>query len=406
MPVTLISSAAELPSGPSAGLFVLVQEEPVDCAVAVAELLDSNPPLSPAQAADVLTARAGGRHPAERALDPARYREAALDLAREQAAEALARVPSRARGVAPERLAKAAAAVGAAEEAIVDARAVLGERPELPAEAAQAALDADEAVVRAQQRRALHVERSSSLLMAANALGILIIAGRIRTTALDPIFVLVAVFPVTALVHLVANLGWSTWQARSAARRRAAALRSTGMATMTGLVARHARLTAWTERADALANAEASLVQARRRWAALTGASGGPASVAALMRVKAEADRRAAAVVELENQPVEPVPGVDPERPLVILVNGAAGDPLDDQTRSLLRLLDEEDPSAPVVLVTACAGAAEWAEARSENPGGQVVDIRQRVLASLDRLRARAAGFGDHGPPSSLAAEG
>lgn len=452
MSVTLLSSPAELPADPRPGLFVLVQDDPAEGAGTIAELLHSGPPCTPAEATarlnqpDAETPVAALAEDADEASARAAQREAALDQAREKAAEALARVPTRARTVGIERLHSAAAAIHAAEEDTRDARTVLGERPELPADAAQAAIAAEEAVNRAHQRRTMGIDRSCTLLLGANAVGVLIVAGRMRTPAVEPLFVLVAAIPLTALLHLMATFASNTWQARSAAQSRREALRSTGMATMTGLTARNARLKAWTARADTLAAAEASLAQARRRWAALTGASAGPAQINALMRTVTEAHRTASALAELEAQMAETDPGLDPDRapapdtepdrelvpglqpdpqgapdgepvpglappldrlrPIVVLMEGAADQPLDDEIRILLEGWDEEGLSCPLVMVTACSEVGAWARARTAGVGTNVVDLRERVLASLDRLRARTTSFGDPSPPESIAADG
>lgn len=472
MSVTLLSSPADLPHEPSPGLFVLVKDEPADGAATLAEVLGSGPPCTLAEAAGRLsaieaetTAReavvAAAHDPqppidamAEertRALEQMAAREEALEQAREEAAEALARVPTRARGVAAERLRSAAASIVVAEEAIVQARTVLGERPVLPPDAAQAALAAEEAVTRAHQQRVGGIDRSCALLLAANAVGLLIVAGRVWTPAIEPIFVLVAALPLTALFHLVATFASNTWQARTAVQLRTVALRETGMATMTGLTARNARVKAWTARADALAAAEASLVQAHRRWAALTGTSAGSAQVAALLRTVADAERAGARLADLEGQATEAVPGLEPDReavpgeephgepvpglepdpdavphgqpdrevvpglvpgrdsapPLIVLLDGPAEGPLDDETRVLLEGWDERGIPCPLVVVTACSEVGAWADSRTVGVGGaQVVDLRERVVASLDRLRARAATFGDSRPPSPMAADG
>lgn len=454
MSVTLLSSPADLPEDPSPGLFVLVQDPPADAAGALSEILSCGPPCTPAEAADrlrtghtaVLEETAVGDTTGQKdsitdqasqarredAEERARVaaRETVLEQAREAAAEAAARVPARARGVAIERLEGVAVAVRAAEEAVVDARTLLGERPELPPEAARAALAAEEAVIRAHQQRAIGIDRSSTLLLGANAVGILIVAGRVRTPAIDPLVVLVAAFPLTALLHLLVTFGSHTWQARTAAQVRTQALRETGMATMTGLAARNGRVKAWTARADALAAAESSLAQARRRWTTVAGASADPAHIAALLRTVAQADRAAAALAGLESQTVEvevvpglvpdpdPVPdaGPDPDAgpglrigtgttpPMVVLIEGPADLVLEDDIRLLLEGWDDEGAPCPVVVVTACSELAAWAETRAVGVGAEVVDLHERVMASLERLRARAATFGD--PPGSVAADG
>ncbi len=475
MSVTLLSSPADLPEDPSAGLFVLLQDPPAEAALAIAEILGSGPPCTPAEAAERLNSdepdiheeapvedTAGqqeavpqeGGEDATETLAWMAAREVVLDQAREAAAEAMARVPARARGVGAERLQNVAAAVRAAEEAVLDARTLLGERPELPADAAQAAMAAEEAVIRAHQQRAIGIDRSSTLLLGANALGILIVAGRLRTPAVEPIFVLVAAFPLTALLHLLVTFASHTWQARAAAQMRAQALRETGMATMTGLIARSGRVKAWTARADAVAAAEASLAHARRRWTALGGASTDATHIAALLRTVSEAERTAAALAELENQSAEaqvvpglepdpgavPEPGPDPEvvpglvpepeavpdrepradpeavpvlplglvptRPVVVLIGGPADQPLEDETRHVLEAWDDDAAACPVVVVSACSELGAWAEARTAGVGAEVVDLRERVMASLERLRARAATFGDPDAPSSMAADG
>ncbi|PLS75040.1 MAG: hypothetical protein CYG61_09460 [Actinobacteria bacterium] len=405
MAVTLISSPAELPADAPPGLVVLVGRDPASAAAEVMELLHAAPPCTPSEAAAELDARRRATPAvADGTGDGEDQRGAALEIARREAADALARVPPGARGVAPERLYSAAAAVRTAEEAAVEARALLGERPELAIDAAAVALVADEAVARAHQQRAVGLNRSSTLLLAGNALGILVIAGRLRTPAVEPMFVLVAACPLTALVHLVATVVARTREARAAAQLRTQALRSTGMATMAGLAARHARVKAWTERADALAAAEAWLAQARRRWAALAGASADPTQVGALVDAMAEAERAAAALTELEAQG-ETRP--DPRRALVVLVEGGANHPLDDETRGLLERLDLDGAPATVVVASASSDIGSWAESRTGGRvGADVVDLRGRVLANLERLRAGAASAGGTTPPGPMAAGG
>lgn len=411
MVVTLISTPEEMPSDPSS-VVVLVREEPTSAAAEVVERLGCEPPCAPAEAMARLDARrhedhAAGDGPADRTGDRAADYERALRAAREEAAEALARVPPLARRVDPERLHAAAAAVGAAEVAVGDAGVLLGERPELAAEAAQAALAAEEAVVRAHQQRSVGIDRAATLLLGANAAGLLIVAGRVRTPVVEPLFVFVAALPLVALAYLVATAVSRTREARAAARLRSQALQRTGMATMTGLVARSARVKAWSVRADALAAAEASLAQARRRWAGLAGDTA-PTQVGNLVRALAEAQRTAAALAELEAAPIVAVPQAPGH--LVILVDGAADDPLDEDARALLDRLDQMegvDPQAATVVVTASAAVGSWAAARSGgHAGAQVVDIRERVLASLERLRARASSFADTTPPGPMAADG
>lgn len=89
---------------------------------------------------------------------------------------------------------------------------------------------------------------------------------------------------------------------------------------------------------------------------------------------------------------------------MVVLIDGPADRVLQDDTRLLLESWDDEDATCPVVVVTACSELGVWAEARGAGAGAEVVDLRERVMASLERLRARAATFGD--PPGSVAADG
>lgn len=407
MPVTLISSPAELPADTPGTLVVLVTDEPAAAATEVAEVLEAAPPCTPSEALARLEARDETLVAAAcPALPDEATVEASLLSARQAVADALARVPPRARGIAPERLRRAAAAVAIAQEAAVEARALLGERPELATDAAEAALAAEEAVTRAREQRTVGMDRSSKVLVGANAAGILIIAGRIRTPLLDPVFVLVAACPLAALGYMTATVASRTMDARVATRRRREALRSTGMATMTGLAARHARVKAWAARAEALAAAEASLGAARKRWSTLAGASTDPADAGALVEALEEAGRASAALAELEATVPAAQSPPEPARGLVVLAEGASDHDLDDQTRELLgRLLD----GAPImdVVVSASPAIRCWAESQTDgHVAAEVFDLRERVVASLDRLRARAAAFRDTVPPDSMAADG
>ena len=93
-------------------------------------------------------------------------------------------------------------------------------------------------------------------------------------------------------------------------------------------------------------------------------------------------------------------------RPVLVLVDGPADQPLAEETRVLLEQWDDQGLPCPVVVVTACSELGAWAEARTAGVGAEVVDLRERVMASLDRLRARAASFGEPSDPGSMAADG
>lgn len=401
--VTLISSAEQVEADAAPGLVVLLTEEPAAAAAAVAARLGTEPPASLPQALAELEV-ASSNSTAEDVAVELEKTAAALAAARQEAADALARVPPGVRNVAPERILAAAAAVDAARAAAVDARALLGERPELANEAAEAALAAEEALRRAREQRTTEIGRCANMLLAANAVAIVIVAGRIRTVALDPLFVLVAACPLLALVFLLSTWIKRTRQSRAAVRLRSDALRATGLATMTGMAARHARLKAWTARADSLAQAEASLAQARHRWAGLAAAAD-PREARELVRAMAEADRATAALVELESRPAPPPS--DPWRGLVVLFGHGADDVLDEEARLILEQLEGSTAPGPVILVSASAPVASWAAARSiERGDADVVHLNERVRSSLDRLRARAGGFTNTAPPSSLAADG
>lgn len=402
--VALISSPAELPVTPSPGLVVLITTTPSATAAELAELLDAPAPCTPSEAAAELDRRTH-EGASDTTASAEEDRRAALEIARLKAAEASQRVPPEARGATAGRLFSAAAAVRAAEEATAHARALLGERPDLAVDAAEAALAAEQAVASAREQRVEGIDRSSTLLLVANAVGFLIIAGRMGTPVVDPLFVLVAVCPLAALAHLLVTVFTRTREARAASRLRAELLRSTGMSTMAGLLARQNRLKAWTARAEGLAAAEASLAQARRRWVALAGASVDPADVGALVEAVGAAERAAEAVAKLEAgvpaRPAEPVRGP------IVLVDGCPDLPLDGETRSLLERVDGEGAHGGLIVVTACTQIASWAQSRTGDPvPAEVVDIRERILASLERLRARADGFRDASPPGPMAAGG
>lgn len=410
MAVTLISTPDELPCESLPRVVVLVSEDAVAAASEVVERLQCEPACDPAEAVERLSAREhqaeGADGPSEQSDQSAAY-ESALQRAREDEAAAWAAVPLASRGVDAERLHAAAAAVETAEGAVDQALALLGEKPDLSADAAQTAMAAEDAVLRAHQLKAMGIDRASTLLLAANAVGLIIIAGRIRTPVIEPLFVFVAALPLLALAYLVATAVSRTRAERAATTQRSEALRITGMATMTGLIARNARVKAWSARADALGAAEASLAQARRRWASLGGGTA-PGQVAHLVEALAEARRRGAELADLEATPPTLVPTAP--RHLVVVVDGSADDAIDRPARVLLDRLDQMDGTAGPETTVIVSGSAEiraWAGGRVEgHVGAQVVDIRERVMASLERLRSRTASLADTTPPGPMAADG
>ena len=431
MAVTLVSSPGEA-SDAAPGLTVLMGgEEPGVVALQVAELLGAPPPCTPDEAEVVLSAAGAGPED-----EPAREPDA-LAAARTALTEALERVPPSARRARPARVRAASGSVRTAEEAVADARSLLGERPDLPAEAAQAAAAAEEALRRAEERRAAGVDHAGALLLAANAIGILIVAGRIRTALVDPIFVLVTILPLAALAYLASAVLTGTRQARAARRCRAEALRAAGMATMTGLVARQARLKAWSARAEALATAEARLQHARQRWVSLVGERVEPSEAAELATALEDVEAAAAALQELESGGEGPSP--DAEVPASVHTTAGPDDghtvedeeSLDESVATALVVLAELDGSAgasarglpelleglgrlerlagpaTVVVVTGLGQVEAWAAGRvSEDEPANVVDIRERATASLERLRRRATAFRDTTATDTIAADG
>lgn len=389
----VLSSVFELATGARRGLSVLPAEDPAHAAGLAVDTLGGPPALSLPEALAELARRRDARVAA--ALARLRHAQAEAAVARATAGTAARRVPPAARGVAPAAVRAAAATLLAARRA-VRATASLGPRPELDREAARRAHAAHASVLEARAAWRRRLGRTSRVLAAANVAGVVLVAARLRTAAVDPLFPLVAVLPLVALVHAGVTMAHGVRRARTATIARRAALDAAGVPTMSALAARTTRADAWEARAARLAAAGAAMEDAERSWRALVGLRVDPAQgeqvagalVAAHAAHATLVDREAqcaAAAVGL--QAAEDGAGAAGEPPLVVLAERAS----DGDLAALLAHLAPPAGSSPVVVVVGVVGAPV-PSVPAVLPGA-VVDLGERVVAGvLHRLGRR----GDH----------
>ena len=360
--------------------------------------------------------------------------------ARRDLEEALASLRPGLAGVRPEDVADAAGAVYEAREVVGAARAGLGPRPALDEALARSAHEAQGALEEARQARGTRLPEAVSLLTMANCGAGVLVLGRMFSEAFDAAFVLVAALPLAALGYAGSVVVRDVNRCRRAARRRWMALRAMDLCTMAGLASREAEVRGWEERSGRAHAAGARLAEAEAAWAGLVGpglsVEAAPNLMAALEEV-AELDRRAqeaeAAWVEAAAaiQCAEDLAGLGTE-PLVV----ADRRPAQDHQGRALAALAEAAGLASVVVVRPVVAVAHSAppEEEPEEPAGDqpaasagavppipaahhgvplvpaaassaVVDLRQRVLTGLLRLRSRPVPR-DRRPPGSVASGG
>lgn len=422
-----------VPSLPDDGLspapgMVVVASRDVD-AGAVAASAGVETTIATADLAHQLGAHRDALARAEEALAAAEERLAA---ARSAAAAAAARLPAGLQGRDAASLRKAGLAVAIAADAAEEARRAVGERPQLDLVAAAAAFDADEEVHEARAGGEEGLARANVVLAGANALALLIVATRVRTPAVDPLFVVVVGAPLAALGFTALAVVRTARQVAAAARARSDALRTTGLTTMTGLAARHARFRAWEERTHAADAAGRALAEARRRWDALVGDAASGADPEVLSGVLDDAARTAALAAETERDTLDAREAVARAVPTLVIVDGQGDSASGSVDTAILDDLERLAARTRIVLLTGDDTTLSWARARGDAGDGApppeepaddaeaghpvgtegddvvsaapVVDLRDRLAAGLTRLRSLTGTA--HDPPDDVAASG
>ena len=419
--VRALGSASEVPVPPPPGVAVVRAADPWQAAGDVARSIGATRLFTATEACEELDRRhdaavARARRHRDRCATEA-------EAARERAAAGVpAGVPPRLAGVSPVALRRAATAVEEAIASVRAARVALGPRPHVDEEVAHEAREAQVLVDLARLQRAALVPRANRVLGTANAGAALIVGGRVVSEAFDPAFVLVAVLPLGALAIVGTMVGHTVRLSRSAARRRWAALRSLDLCTLAELEAREVEARAWDVRATRIAERRRKLVRAQNAWEALVG-PGVPVSRAAslataleevaTLEAEAEAAARSWADASERLQAAEDA-GAE-GAPIVVVEAGAS----QERHGEVLRALAERVGRSPVVVVAAVAAepvvvtpgepepapeaAPVGVAAGPTSEGPVVVDLRERVLAGLLRLRARQAARRDASPPGSVA---
>lgn len=393
------------------GLVVVVARDAGRGARRLARSLGVERPLPAASVLDELDRRRRAE------LAPFRRRAEGCRLEASEAATALqvarAALPPGLSGADPGAVGRLAGALASARSSVHTARAALGPRPGLDRAAAEEAHDATEALEEARRRRGAGLPQACSLLTLANGGAGILVVGRLLDEAFDPAFFLVALLPSAALAYTASVVVGDARRCQAAARRRWTALRSLDLCTMAGLTALEARDAEWSARARRLAAAQARRAAVEGAWRALVGpaalADDAPRIVAELERVcgleargraAAEAWRSAAAAL----QQAEDSAGSG-QPPLVVLDASLAGEAGD----AVLARLAERAGRATVVVVRPAVAMAPSRPAAPDAPlpaaPPAVVDMRERVLAGLQRLRGRHARP-EGQPPGPVAAGG
>jgi len=452
-----------MPSGTAAGVFVLPQgtalpaPPPPGCTVvpvegaaaaegtaaALAGVLGAGVCVGVERASAVLAGRR-----AEAVAGPAAHlRAAAAAAVTARAAPArvqpgLSTVPA---GLSAATVRSAVLTVAEAVEAVHDAREAVGGRPGYDGASAAEARAAQADVEQARVDRGGALPKANRVLTVANVGAGLLVAGRMASEAFDRVFVLVAIVPAGALAYAAHAVIEPARRSRAAARRRWSALRSMNVSTLAGLAALEERAGAWERRAARLTTAEADLRAARQAWRSLVGdavalASAGrlAADLDAFAALEQSADDAARTWAEAAAELQAAEDSVAAGAPLVVL----DADPgADAGTRSAaVRCLAAAAGATTVVFVVAepvpvPAVADEELAGRVDEPTAEfawplpalvpepappvpvvatvdsgIVDLRERVKAGLQRLRARSGpARNPPGPESSsgsVAAEG
>lgn len=424
------------------GIVLVAAREPGRTARRLARELGAERWCTPAQALEELDRRrqASLVHHRRRAAE---CRAAAAEARAEVAAERAALATGLA-GAAAAQVRVAAAEVRRSRRTVEAARSGLGPRPRLHDDAlatgaARAAHEAHAALEQARHQCGADLPQANSILSVANACAGTVVVGRLVSEAFDPAFFLVALLPLAALGYTVAVVGRHVRRCRALARRRWTALRSLDVCTMAALASLEQEAGDWTARSTKVAKAEKRLHEAETAWRSLVGTDA-DVSTAERIAVSLErlaeletsgreaADRWTDALVAL--QCAEDTFGRG-HPPLVVLDRKARPDSLPSRSQlataagggtvvlvgpALAMAARQPEPAPPEPAEPAAvppaptpapAGAPAPVPACVPAPAAAsaVVDLRERVLAGLQRLRARQ-GRPEERPPGSVAAGG
>ncbi|HEX2701242.1 MAG TPA: hypothetical protein VHM89_13665 [Acidimicrobiales bacterium] len=425
--VFVLADASALPSPPPPGVSLVRSGDVPSTARSIALALGADACLTIDEAAAVLEARrAAAVETAMRQLRDRQAAVAAAHVATERARPGLSTVPA---GLSAATVRSAAHTVAEAVESLAAAREAVGIRPGYDDGWAAVARAAQAEIDQARVDRANALPRANRALTAANVGAGLVVVGRVASEAFDGPFVAVAVLPVVGLGYAAHAVIAPARRARTAARRRWAALRSMNVSTLAGLAALEDRARAWERRAARVKAAEADFRAARDGWRSLVGdavslasaerlavdleraletertmieASAAWVEAAAELQVAEDTAPAGAPMVVLHPGRVRP--GDDDEGPVRLLAELAGATPvvLVAQER-VPRLVPDLSPPPPATKVPAPVGAGP---ARGGSDGGGIVDLREKLKAGLLRLRTRPASPRDASPPGSIAAEG
>ena len=409
MAVTLVESWDDLPGEAAPGL-TLVTAAADDAPGAV---------LSPAEATSEL-ARRWKRADARRHVELTAER---LAVAEAELAERRLGLPDGAHGADPDvvrRLADAAASSVTKAARLAAEVEELGPAPPVDPGAERAVLDADTYVAHVRGELDLVSRRAVRVLLGANITGVAIVAGRLVTGVVEPVFPLVGLLPVASLSYALIGTALARRRVSRASTSLSTSLQLAGVRTVSGLSARRARLESHTRRADAAASAGRAADRALRRLAQAAGVGVEPAEVADLverlvaLRAAQEAWRTARAAHDEASALAD---GPASDEPLLV----AAG--CDEE---LLDRLLQASGRCPVVVVSPDPAVRRWVEAHgavaaparrrlrsvptddaAEEATGPAtmphvdatpgdagpIDLRERVLSSLRRAMAlRSSG--------------
>jgi hypothetical protein len=373
---------------------------------------------------------------------------AAAGAARQAVEEARASLRPGLAALRPDDVAAAARAVAEARAAVRAVRTGLGPRPHLDDALAQRVHEAHAALEQARRARGARLPDALSLITMANCGAGVLVAGRLFSEAFDPAFFLVACLPLSALGYAGSVVMRDVNRCRVAARRRWTTLRAMDLCTMAALASREADVRRWEERSRAAATASARLTHAEAAWSGLVGrgvsVQAAPQVMAALHDVAAlhhvardasAAWAEAAAALQgaedtagAGSAPLvvpDRRPGHDPQGQALAALARAAGlasvvvvrpavamavespAPADDR---LMPAPHQADPAAALAPSGATGGEQPAPAAHRAPPvpaaaASAVVDLRQRVLSGLLRLRTRPLPR-DRRPPGSVASGG
>ena len=437
----VLPPGSPLPPALPPGLVVVQTTDPDATVAGVLAATGAADALPAGEAARQLRRRRAGELAAPRTLVAERRDAAGAARAALQSRPAgLATVPP---GLLAAQVRSAARNTLEAVENLRVAREAVGDRPSYDQDAARLAREAQSDVERARQDRASALPRANWVLTRANAFAAVLVVGRLWHEAFDRTFVFVIAVPLVALAYAVHVVLEPVRRGRAAGRRRWSALRSMNVSTMAGLAALEERTGAWQRRAARVKTAEAEVREERDIWRRLVGESVALASAdrlaidldkAEALEAAAGTGDRAWAEAALALQAAEDTIGRG-GAPVVVLDPDVEVEP-EARQRAMERLAALAGAATVVMVVAVPEPAVEAAPvaeepAAEEEPvlallpppatrrpalapvpappgplpgpsrvpveagvpaahGSGIVDLRERVRAGLQKLRARS----------------